>query len=233
MTADPLLGVTVRRSLVAGRFYLIYGSAIGIVLGVSLSLSGGSAFESAFALFLPVFAAVGSLGSLIVFTGDRMKGVLEYLLAYGVTPRRLYVDALLATLVLVTIVVAADVSVGLGVYVAHRHTLDLSTVLTIVIYGIPMSYASASFAATLAMYWTSLSSPRAGMNSPVGFAPLLGILPPLATVAVVGVLSASGASTTLVDLAAVVAVGIVVVVVVLLVSMVGRLMARERLLSPV
>ena len=230
--SDPLVGITVRRSIVAGRAYLIYGAVVGVILGVSLSLSSGTAFGAAFPLFLPVFAAIGSLGSLMVFTSDRMKGVLEYLLAYGISPRRLFVDVLLAAVVLVTIVAAVDVSVALSIYFARGGSLDTTTTLAIAAYGVPMSYASAAFAATTGMYWTALSSPRSGMHSPGGFAPLLGILPPLAVVAVVGVLGGFGASGTTLDLVAFAGVSVVAVVVILLVSLVGRLMARERLLSP-
>jgi hypothetical protein len=228
-----LVGITVRRSATTGRFFLIYGSAISVVLGVSLSLSGGSAFASAFPLFLPVFAVVGSMGALTVFTTDRMKGVLEYLMAYGITPRRLFANVLLAAVVLVTVVLCVAVGVGLGVYTAKGHALTLSLAESIGLYGIPMAYASAAFSAILGMFWTSLSSPSQGLNSPIGLAPLIGIIPPMLTVAVIGVAAATiSPSATELDLIGITAVLVVVVAVIVLLSLTGRLLARERLLSP-
>lgn len=233
-TGPPsLVRVTIRRSAATGRFFLIYGSAIAVVLGLALAFSGGSAFGSAFPLFLPVFAVVGSMGALTVFTTDRIKGVLEYLMAYGVSPRRLFANVLLATVVLVTIVLSVGVGVGVGVYVAKGHSLSLSLAESIGLYGIPMAYASAAFAAILGMFWTSLSSPAQGLNSPVGLAPLIGILPPMGTVAVIGVLAATvGPSTTELDLIGIAAVIVVAAVVFVLLSLTGPLLARERLLSP-
>lgn len=228
-----LVRITIRRSAATGRFFLVYGSAISVVLGVALAFSGGSAFASSFSLFLPVFAVVGSMGALTVFTTDRMKGVLEYLMAYGVTPRRLFANVLLATIVLVTIVLCVGVGVGVGVYAANGHPLSLSLAESIGLYGIPMGYASAAFCAILGMFWTSLSSPAQGLNSPIGLAPLIGIIPPMATVAVIAVVAATIApGTTVLDLIGIAAVIVVTVVVLVLLSLTGRLLARERLLSP-
>ncbi len=72
-----LLSINLRRSARSGRFFLVYGTARGLVLGLSLAASGGDAFVAAFPLFLPVFAVVGYMGALVVFTNDRVKGVLE------------------------------------------------------------------------------------------------------------------------------------------------------------
>ena len=98
---------------------------------------------------------------------------------------------------------------------------------SLALYSVPMSYASAAFAATVGMFWTSLSSPRAGMNSPVGLIPLVGMAPSILTVIGLAAASASRAYLVL----GVSVVGIVLVVLTLLRSM-EKLMPRERLLAP-
>jgi len=228
-----LLSVTIRRASVTGRFFLVYGTAISLLLGILLAHFSGPSFATSYPLFLPIFGVVGSMGGLVVFTSDRTKGVLEYLLAYGYSPRRLFANVLLTTLVLVSIVVGIGVSVSLGVYFAEGNTVTSTLAIGVGIYAIPMAFACASFASTVGVYWTALSSPRMGINSPVGLIPFVGILPALATIFVITALALSGPlSTTTLLLTLGSALGVVAIfVIVLLVSM-GRLLRRERLLSP-
>lgn len=227
-----LLGITVRRASAVGRFFLVYGSGISVVLAVALGLSGGAAFASSFPLLLPIFGVVGSMGGLLVFTNDRQKGVLEYLMAYGASPRRLFLDVLVTTLVLVSIVLVVALSVGLGVFVARGHSITPTLAVSLGAYSVPMTYASASFAATAGMYWTSLSSPRMGSNSPIGLIPFIGILPVLVTFGVLATLEADGVTSAVtLRIVAESAIGLVAATVVVLLSMAGRLLRRERLLS--
>jgi hypothetical protein len=65
-----------------------------------------------------------------------------------------------------------------------------------VFYTLPMSYASQAFAATVGMYWSALSSPRQGLNSPIGLAPFIGILPTVATLGAVIALGIFGNDST-------------------------------------
>jgi len=221
-----LLGATVRRAAFTGRVYLLVGGGYSIVLTTLLSFSGG--FSSAVPLILPMFSVVAGMGAVMVFTSDRVKGVLEYLIAYGISPRRLFANVLVASVVLVTLVIAPTLAVSLTVYHALGHPISARLAEALALYSIPMSYASVAFAATVGMYWTALSSPRAGMTSPVGLTPVVGLAPTVVTIAAVAVASPPyylpvvGASV-----ASVAALSIV------LVSMVGRLMPNERLLSPV
>jgi hypothetical protein len=240
MSASPteyvsrsLLSVSVRRASVTGRFFLVYGTVISLLLGVLLAHFSGPAFSSSYPLFLPIFGVVGSMGGLVVFTSDRTKGVLEYLLAYGYSPRRLFANVLLTTLILVSIVVGVGVSVSLGVYFAEGHTVTSTLAIGLGVYAIPMTFACAAFASTVGVYWTALSSPRQGINSPVGLVPFIGILPALATLfAIVAVALSGPLSTTTLLLILGSAMGLVAIfVIVLLVSM-GRLLRRERFLSP-
>jgi hypothetical protein len=228
-----LLVVTVRRSFTSGRLFVVYSIAISIVLGLSLNSGNGAAFLSSFPFIVSIFAANGSMGGLVVFSNDRIKGVLEYLLAYGMTPRRLFVNFLLAGMVLVTIVLALALGVGIGIYLGRGHALTDQFLLLLGVYTIPMSYASAAFVATVGMFWTSLSSPRSGMNSPVGFAPFIGIFPSLATLGAFIALALNGAysRTTLLIVAATAVVLTAAVVIGLLATM-DRFLRRERLLSP-
>lgn len=229
-----LFGVTLRRSAVLGKFYLGYGTVMGSFLGIVLSVSGGSAFSSAFPLVLPIFGTVGSIGAITVFTSDRTKGTLEYFLAYGVTPRRLFATILACSLALVAVIVGVATAVGLSAFLVRGGAWSIGLAQHLVGYGLPMAFASAGLTTIVSMYWSALSSPRAGMNSPVGLAPLLGVLPPaLVLVLVGGVAAATGASSstiTYVTLSAVTAVGVAALV---LLALSGRLLRRERLLSSV
>jgi hypothetical protein len=228
-----LLSLTIRRASVTGRFFLVYGTAISVLLGVLLAHVSGTSFATSFPLFLPVFGVVGSMGGLLVFTSDRTKGVLEYLLAYGYSPRRLFANVLLTTLVLASIVVGIGVSVSLGVYFAEGHTVTSTLAIGVGIYAVPMALACAAFASTVGVYWTTLSSPRLGINSPVGLIPFIGILPALVTLFAI---VAAGLSGPISDRTLLLILGsgmglVAIFVIVLLVSM-GRLLRRERLLSP-
>jgi len=229
-----LLGVTIRRATVLGRFFLGYGTVLSVLMGVSLAVSSGSAFPSAFPFLLPVFGSVGSMGALTVFTSDRIKGALEYMLAYGIPARRIFAEVLAACLVLVTIIVCVAVGAGVGAYLARGHAPSLALAQGLGLYAIPMTYASAAFATTVGMYWTALSSPSMGMSSPIGVAPLIGILPPVIVLLSITALAASGGVSSP-DAAwriGVLAMVTVTAVTVGLLASIGHLLRQERLLSP-
>jgi len=221
-----LLSVTIRRSLVMGRTYLLLGTGLAVLIGSTLSLAGNGAGATALPLFLPVFTVQGALGGMMVFSNDRTKGVLEYLMAYGVPPRRIFGNALVASLALVSIVLLGSVSAFLGELAFVGGGVSSTLLQDLLGYAVPMSYATVAFAATLGMVWSSLSSPRAGINSPVGMIPILGIAPPLATLAA---FAAAPADTGYILAGAL---ALIVAAVLAMVAGVDRLMARERLLSP-
>lgn len=228
------LGITIRRSLVTGRVYLIYGCVMSVLLGISLGATGGSAFSTAYPLILPIFTVVGGMGALMVFSNDRLKGVLEYLMAYGVSPKRQFVNVLVASFVLVSVLLGIALGASLTFYVLRGHVLDPAFGVGLVVYTVPMSYASEAFATTVGMFWTALSTPRAGLTSPTGFAPFIGILPSVATLGAVIVVGVSTGAVTEADFLTIagVAMGLVAVTVVALVGSSDRLLRRERLLSP-
>jgi hypothetical protein len=221
-----LLGVTVRRAVVIGRIYLIIGTAYSVVLGSITLFAGSASFDSSFPLYLPIFAVVGSMGGIMVFTNDRLKGVLEYLIAYGVSPRQLFLNILLGSFALATIVLGISLGFGLGESLTRGQGVSSHLATLLLFYTVPMSYASVAFAATVGMYWTSLSSPRAGMTSSVGLLPILGIAPSIITLGVVGL---EGGLSGFVVAGAV---GLLIVIVLALLASITRLMPLERLLSP-
>ena len=233
-TPPSLLRVTIRRATVTGRFFLVYGSVVSVVLGVSLVLAAGKgSFESVFPLFFPIFGVMGSMGGLVVYANDRTKGVLEYLLAYGFSPRRLFANVLATALALASIVLAVGIGAGVGLYVAKGHTFTAQLALALGIYAVPMTLASAAFAATVGVYWTALSSPRQGMNSPIGLVPFIGILPSLVTLGVVVELGLTGRTSGLAIIEVLAsAMALMAAVVLVLLASIGRLLRRERMLSP-
>ncbi len=168
-----------------------------------------------------------------VFTSDRLKGVLEYLMAYGISPRRQFANILVASLVSATIVLAIATAVGTIIFLVQGYASN-TFFLLIAFYSLPMTYASAAFVAIVGMYWTALSSPRQGMNSPIGVAPFIGILPSIATLGATVALGAAGLDITGPSFLIVtsIAVGLVAALVLVLLGRIGRLLRRERLLSP-
>jgi hypothetical protein len=134
-----LVGTTIRRTILLGRIYLIVGTGESVFFAVLLGFIHGASFASTVPPFLPVFVVVGALGGIIVFTSDRLKGVFEYLIAYGVSPRRLFGNILFASLVLTTIVLGTALAVGLSVYVATGHTISAGLAGVLSLYSVPMS----------------------------------------------------------------------------------------------
>ncbi len=220
--------VTLRRGILAGRFYLAIGVFVSLVLTVALlrSAHGTTQFVAVFPLEVPVFASLGAMGGLMLFVGDRSKGVLEYLISYGVRPRTLFVNSLLVTLALTTVVLGSSLAVGMTGYLAAGNAISTDLENSVLGYTIPMAYASASFASVCGIIWSALSTPRAGMNTPVGLAPILGVAPPV----LVLIVAEGVAKSSYYDVTVGAALGFLAVVVVLLIAS-SRLMDRERYLS--
>lgn len=219
-----LLGVTIRRSMVLGRVSLIAGGVMVGFFSLVLGLDGGL-FVSIGTVILPVYAVTGGIGGAMVFTNDRMKGVLEYLVAYGLSPRRILSNVLIAGLVQSTIVLSIGVATGTTVCLLSGQALTARLPEVLLAYTFPMSYATVSLMTAVGVFWTSLSSPRAGMNSPLGVLPMLGVLPPgLGLVLALAVPAHATPILLGIELA-------VAVVVVSLLTRTNRLMPPDRLLS--
>jgi hypothetical protein len=220
---------TIRRTLRIGWTYLAIGTFISVLLAVILLFrtQHESAFATTYPLEVPIFAVLASTGGLVTFTSDRTKGVFEYLIAYGVRPQRLFVNGLLATVTLTAIILGTALAVGLGLASAHGVPITWDFEQTLLAYTVPMSFAGALFTSTVGMIWTSVSSPRTGMNSPIGFAPMVGIAPTVLVLVIAETLP----SSQFYDFTAGAAAAILGAVVVLLAAS-SRLMGRERFLSP-
>lgn len=225
-----LMLVTLRRGVLAGRFYLGIGVMVSLVLTVALlrSARGTTQFVAIFPLEIPLFASLGAMGGLILFVGDRTQGVLEYFISYGVRPWTLFVNSLLVTATLTTIVLGGSLAVGLGGYVLSGNGLSVSLQNSVLGYTIPMAYASALFASIGGIIWSSLSTPRMGVNTPVGLAPVLGVAPPIVVLIVAEGVDKSAYYSVTLGAAA----GFLGLVVLLLIAS-SRLMDRERYLSPI
>lgn len=221
--------ITLRRGLSAGRFYLVIGVIVSLVLTVALlrSARGSAVFIATFPLEIPIFASLGAMGALLLFVTDRSKGVLEYLISYGVRPQSLFLNSLLVAVALSTVVLGGALAVGLTGYLAlgNRITVDLQD--SLLGYTIPMAYASALFASTGGIIWSTLSTPRAGLNSPVGVAPLLGVAPPVLVLIVADAVDKAAYYYITVGAS----LGFLALVAILLIAS-TRLMDRERYLSP-
>jgi len=187
---------------------------------------GGPLFVTIGTVVLPIFAVSGGIGGCLVFSNDRSKGVLEYLVAYGISPRRLLLNSLLAGIVQVTLILGIGVTAGITTYLLSGYALTTQLFGALLVYTFPMSYLTVTLMTTVGVFWTALSSPRAGMNSPLGVLPMLGVVPTAAAL-VVALIFAAHATEIL--LAAEL---VIFVVVMSLLARTDRLMPTERLLSP-
>ena len=226
-TNASLLPTTIRRSMVAGRFYLVFGGGFSIILAVTLSQTSVSGLTAGFPLLLPMFATLGSLGALMVFVGDRTKGVFEYLIAYGIRPWSIFANTLLAAIVLTSLVMGTAWAAGVGISFALGGVPPWDYEVVFLAYTIPVTFASAIFATAIGCYWSSLSSPRAGINSPVGLAPLIGIAPAIFIL----ILASVAPPDRFLYVTGGAAAGLVALVVILI-ALSGRLLKLERFLSP-
>lgn len=221
---------TVQRTLRIGWRYLLIGMVMSLFLTSELLFLGkspGAAFDKTFPLEIPIFAVLGATGGLMTFTSDRTKGVFEYLLAYGVRPRELFTNGLLATVALSGLILGVALALGLGLAVHQGVSFTSDLWEALAYYTIPMSVAGALLISTVGMIWAAISSPRTGINSPVGIAPMIGVGPTILVLLVAETAPSAdyyyvtgGASLALILLAfAFLALSI-------------RLMGRERFLSP-
>ncbi|MGA9839847.1 MAG: hypothetical protein WBS16_05355 [Thermoplasmata archaeon] len=223
-----LTGTTIRRTIVIGWRYIAIGTAISLILALVLVLGKNSAaFSTTFPLELPLFATLGSVAGLMTFTSDRTKGVFEYLIAYGIRPRSLFANGLIATAAMGAIILGVSLLVGLGTAAARGIPLTEDLAKAIAFYTVPMGLAGGLFTTTIGMIWSSVSSPRTGLNTPVGMAPMFGIAPTILVLIV-----AETAPRSEYYYITVGAAGAIIVTVLALLALSARLMGRERFLSP-
>ena len=182
MDTGSLVRTTMKRAVSFGKVYLGMGILLPLVAILPLTqIPSSGARASALvgelpALIIPMFAIIGSIGSLLVFTSDRSKGVFEYLIAYGVETSTIFWSTIAATLGLVSISLTFEVAEAVvGLYLGGGVTPGF--IELVVFYTVPLSFAGAAFMCTAGMVWSALTTQMAGVNSPVGVAPLLGVAP--------------------------------------------------------
>ena len=119
-----------------------------------------------------------------------------------------------------------SISGTVGILIATGGSISIGFVELVTFYVIPISYTSSMFMSMAGMIWSSLATRRAGVNSPVGLAPVLGIIP------VMGVLLLStrvGAGNFILLVGSVSVALVFIVGVMIAVS--NKKMVRERFLS--
>lgn len=186
--SQSLVYLNFKRSISYGKVYLILGIAISILMTAVLAntihairASGTASLLAGEvpALILPVAAVLGSMGALMIFTSDKAKGVYEYLIAYGVSVSEIFWSIVISAVGLVTIVLAISVSSVIAILICSGAGVSYIFFELLIYYVIPISYTSSMFMSMAGMIWSSLATRRAGLNSPVGAAPILGMLPML------------------------------------------------------
>jgi hypothetical protein len=207
-SSQSLAYVNFKRAIIYGKIYLILGIAVSLgTLILLTAIPGGTTPQTTayvqqveqtlgihnasvilvaltYPDLVPMAAIISSMGTLMIFISDKTKGVYEYLIAYGVNPSSIFWSILAATVGIVSIVLVVSVSAAAILLVALNGSVPYIFVQLTYSYIIPLGYAGALFGCIAGMVWSSLSTRRAGVNSPVGIAPLLGMLPVFAVLIV-------------------------------------------------
>ena len=226
-----------RRAISYGKLYLIIAIVISILYGSLLTLglrgiasnptAGVSSEVSQLpVVILPLFAIMGSFGSLMVFVSDKDKGVYEYLIAYGTEPSSIFWSIVAASLGLVSIVLVASISSSVGIQIISNVAISPTFIELVAFYVIPISYAATAFGNMAGMIWSSLTKRRVGVNSPVGLAPIIGIVP----VIFVLLLTSFVGPANFIPLVGGVS-GVLLLLVVFMIATANKKMVRERFLS--
>lgn len=205
-----------RRSLTSSKAYLIIGLALPLLVTILFFLVGrrmsASTIELTYGLpataggggvlvyslvpsVIPVAAVIGTFSPLLLFVNDRSRGVYEYLLAFGRKPSDIFAGLIISVLVLSAVVVAVPVAVAASLVYSAAPMLLGPFTTEILVYTLPMGMIAPLFISGIAVMWVALTRRVQFVNSPIGLAPIFGLLP------VVGVLMFSefdrGANTTL------------------------------------
>jgi hypothetical protein len=232
-----LVRTNFKRAISFGMLYLILGIALSVLTGGIISGSASSAASASadvpvlvtqtFPIMLPMCVVIGSLGGLMVFVSDRTRGVYEYLIAYGISVYEIFWSTLLVTLGLVTVVLGVSLAGNIAITLLIGGSIQPAMINMLLIYTLPISYASAAFMTMAGMIWSSLTVRVPGVNSPVGISTLLGIGPTLAVLVLSIFFTGSSNFLLLVG-------GVTLILTMLVIGMMvvaNKKMNRERLLA--
>ncbi|WP_449462319.1 hypothetical protein PQ610_06920 [Tardisphaera miroshnichenkoae] len=196
-----LASLVFRRSLTYGNSYLIISYVLLFVFLAILSLVHAPAsketssalgkiatyyglhsvsallLSSTYTTLIPLFCIVGSMGPMMIFTADRDKGVLEYLMSAGANPSTFFASTTVASLGLVTILLVPAVAASTAVVYLSNGGLPHLYLENLTYFSIPMAYATVALESVAGMTWSALTRRRPGMNSPIGIAPVIGLVP--------------------------------------------------------
>lgn len=235
-SSQSLAYMNFRRSANYGRIYLVMGVVLSFIIVVPLAAIGRSipagvngtaqVLSQIPALTLPLFAIIGSMGGLMIFTSDKTKGVYEYLIAYGVSISSIFWSIVLATVGLTSIVLVVSIASTVGILIVTGASISFAFVELVIFYVIPISFTSSMFMSMAGMLWSSLATRRAGVNSPVGLAPVLGIIPVMAVL----LLSSRVGAGNFILLVGSVSIALVLIVIAMI-AVSNKKMVRERFLS--
>lgn len=248
ISLGTLSGLNFKRSIYYGKIYLIIAIAISLfeiivtsflpttpqttqyiqTQGQALGISNTSSLViiSIYPIITPLFAVIGSFGALMIFVSDKTKGVYEYLIAYGINTSSIFWSIVLSAIGLATIVLAVSLSISITILYALNGFIPYQFVELILIYTIPLTYAVTMFTTVLGMIWSSLTTRRAGLNSPIGLAPIFGFIP-IVLVLVVSELVPSSYVILLVGGVSL----LLVLIVAITIGVSNKKMVRERFIS--
>jgi hypothetical protein len=235
MRLKALVKTNFKRSISFGIIYLILCIALSFLLGgllngvasMTADTTSSVIVSQTFPLVLPMLAVMGSFGGLMVFVSDRTKGVYEYLIAYGVNISEIFWSTLLTTLGLVTVVLGISLTGNMVLLLLMGGTIQPAMIELLLIYTIPISYASVAFMTMAGMIWSSLTRRIPGVNSPIGIATLLGTGPGIVVLLFSTFFRGSDSFLIVVG-------GVTLILVALVIAMMvvaNKKMNRERLLS--
>lgn len=190
-----------RRSVATSKAYLIFGLALPLLMTVLFFVIGNrehaSALAAAYGLppstsgggilvytfipsVIPLAAVIGSFSPLLVFVNDRSRGVYEYLLAFGRKPAEIFIGLVISVIVLSVALIAVPVAVaGSLIYISSGALLG-RLMTEILVYSLPVGFVAPLFISAISVMWVSLTKRMQFVNSPIGIAPLFGLLPVVA-----------------------------------------------------
>lgn len=223
---------------VYGLIYLVIGLAIPLFFVFSLTRSMGDLTGSGagslivvqvLPTLLPLFATVGGLGVVYLFSTDRSNGVYEYLVATRkIKVRDIFISYSMVEAVAVSIILGINIAIECALFYGNGTAFLTSFLKLVLIFSIPVAFFSSLISVMAMLTWSSLSKRYPGVNAPGGIGSVIGVIPPL-------VFLMLGLQSDLVLgniylLAGVFSIAMFVIFVVMLV-VITRLMSNERMLG--